>query len=113
MNTMPLTVVLTFFIPAIVSFVISYRQAQRKGYIFHNTWVWASPERRESMDENVKNNAYRISKNVFFLLGVMFVLFAIHFATFINAFKYASWSVIAIVIAYAIVSSAKDAKDNG
>ena len=108
METWKIILMIVFGIPAAISFTISYRQAKRRGYIFHNTWVWATKEQRARMDEETKYKAYRLSKNVFFLLGVLFVLFGIHFATMIALFRYFAWGMIVVVIVYAIVQSVKD-----
>ena len=61
---------------AVISFYIAYRQHKENGYIFTNTWVWASKKERENMDERIKKREYRLARNIFFILGIIFSILA-------------------------------------
>ena len=93
--------ILVLFI-ALASFVISGFQFAQKGFLFHNTSLYASKKERETMD---KKPHYRQSAIVFLLLGVIFLLLAIELFCEI---KWLYMIVILVVIAliiYAIASS--------
>ena len=61
---------------AAIAFVISYRQYKKRGYIFTNTWAWASKKQRAVMDEKTKETEYLLARNVFFILGVASLSFS-------------------------------------
>lgn len=63
---------------AVFLFFIAYRQHKEKGFIFTNTWLYASAKERENMDERIKKAEYRVGRNVFFVTGVLFSLITVN-----------------------------------
>ena len=57
------------------AFVISFRQFQEKGYLFHNAYIWASQEERRRMDEREESKRpyYRQSGTEFLLLTSIWI----------------------------------------
>jgi dolichol kinase len=96
---------------SVISFYISYRQHKEKGVIFTNTWLWATKEQKEKMDERVKKAEYRLARNVFFMIGVIFFLLALEVLTLIVWFQYLIYMLTAFLLVYAIVQSVKDVED--
>lgn len=91
----------------IASFVISCRQFQEKGCLFHNAYIWASKEERRQMDRNreIKRFHYRQSGCIFMLIGFIFMADAAYIVTDWAWTSAASWMFAVITMAYAVVSS--------
>ena len=72
-----------FLALSIGAFVISRSQFMEKGYLFNNAYFWASQEERKRMDENKegKKPYYRQSGFAFLLIGLLFLIAAVHIAT--------------------------------
>ena len=90
------------FLIAIGAFVMSYRSFREKGFLFHNAYIYASKQERETMD---KKPHYRQSAIVFLMIGVIFLLNGV---SVLLAANWIFFFVIAIAIAaiiYAIASS--------
>lgn len=97
-------IVLSFilFLIAIGAFVMSYRSFREKGFLFHNAYIYASKQERETMD---KKPHYRQSAIVFLMIGIIFLLNGL---SVLLAANWIFFFVIAIAIAaiiYAIASS--------
>ena len=96
-----------FLALSIGAFVISCLQFMEKGYLFNNAYVWASREERKRMEESRerKKPHYRQSGVAFLLIGLLFLIAAVHIATgWIWMFAVLILAVI-IVVVYAVVSS--------
>ncbi len=72
-----------FLALAIGAFVISGLQFMEKGYLFNNAYFWASQEERKRMDENKESKRphYCQSGFAFLLIGLIFLIEAVHIAT--------------------------------
>ena len=90
-----------------LSFLLAYRQHKEKGFIFTNTWLFASESERTNMDVRIKKYEYRVARNIFFMIGVLFSLIAIDMHLIDSGLSYLMWALIGIIvivlIAYAIV----------
>ena len=107
--------IIAAFVTAILAAIqlhIAYRQHKEVGYIFTNTWVAASKEERERMDEKVKKAEYRLARNAFFMCGLSFLLLVIFILTYIAWFIYLTFILMAAVIIYAIAQAVKGEKEN-
>jgi len=96
---------------AIFSFFIAYRQHKEKGFIFAGLlfateFLYASKKEREEMDERIKKAVYRVARNVFFLIGVIFMIYAVNFHLEISWLFYIGHAVTAIIVIYAIYKQA-------
>ena len=90
------------FILAIGAFVMSFFSFREKGFLFNNAYLYASKEKRATMD---KKPHYRQSAIVFLLIGIIFLLNAIS-AFYVNPWiGYIAIGVTIIAIIYAIISS--------
>ena len=96
-----------FLALAIGAFVISYFQFKEKGYLFNNSYFWASQEERKQMDENKgsKKPYYRQSGFAFMFIGMTLLAFAIYIVTRLILMCIAFWVFVVIAVIYAIVSS--------
>ena len=99
-----------FLLPTIAAFIISYRQHKRRGFVFTNTWVWATKEQRKYINNEVKNAEYRLARNVFFILACAFFMFATSALTRIVLFMYIGGLALIFVAVYAIVMYTKGEK---
>ena len=91
----------SFFISAGL-FVISFRSFREKGFLFHNTYIYASKQERERM---IKKPYYRQSAIVFLLPGTVF---ALNGTAILLGTDWLFWLVgitIAATIVYAVISS--------
>lgn len=84
-------------------FFIAYRQHREKGMIFTNAWIWASKIERAQMDYRKKKLEYRLARNVFFLLGVLFLVLTLAIALSISWLFIVVNVLTAIFIVYAVV----------
>lgn len=86
---------------AIISFVISVRSFQEKGFLINNAYLYASEEERKTMD---KKALYRQSAIVFLLLGVSFLLNAVEAILQTDWISYIVYGLLFLTIIYAFVS---------
>lgn len=107
MDTIQIAVCIIFLVLAIGAFVISYFQFKEKGYLFNNTYFWASQEERKRMDDNRESKTphYRQSGFAFMFIGFIFLAYAGYIATDWIWMSVAGWVLIIIAVVYAIVSS--------
>ena len=97
--------VVIFSILGSIALLISYRQHKEKGFIFNNTWLYASKKERDEMDKRLIGVLYRVSRNVFFMLGITFFLHVIYIAAEFSWLLYFITAIIIAIIVYAIVGS--------
>jgi len=91
-----------FGLAAFICFRISYRQHKERGFIFTNTWLFASQKEREEMNYRIKKAEYRVGRNVFFLLGITISVFAVYFQLWLSWLSYIAFVVMSLVVIYAI-----------
>ena len=94
---------------SIAAFIMSIRSFQEKGFLFNNTYLYASKKERESMD---KAPYYRQSAVVFALISLIFLLNGLSLLLHMSWLKYVVAAVIAIALVYAITSSITIEKQN-
>jgi len=85
-----------------ICFRIAYRQYREKGFIFTNTWLFASETERANMDIRIKKAEYRVGRNVFFLLGLMFIVCAAYFQLWLSWISYIIFALMGLVVIYAL-----------
>ena len=106
MNSIGLIIVASFLCTlAVVCLRIAYSQKKETGFIYTNTWIWASAETRANMDDRIKKAEYRIGRNVFFLIAVLFFVLSAQILLSLKWLIYVVNAIIIILIVYAIVSS--------
>lgn len=71
--------------------------------VFVNDWIWASKREREKMDARIIKSMYRVGRNVFFILGFMFLTLSIYCLFLFSWLLYIMFALGAIVAVYAIV----------
>ena len=91
-----------FGLIAFICFYISYRQHKKRGFIFSNTWLFASQKEREEMDARVKKAEYRLGRNVFFMLGIIMSVFVVYFQLWLSWVSYIAFGLMWFLILYAI-----------
>ena len=89
-------------IAAVISFVLSYRQYNEKGALLNNTYIYASGQEREKMDQKPY---YRQSAVIFLMVGVIFLILAADMYFRTTWLVYCSVSGAVLTVVYAIVSS--------
>ena len=87
---------------AIIAFVISVRAFQEKGFVFNNSYLYASEEERKTMD---KKALYRQSAVVFLLLGLSFLLNAVEAILQTDWISYIVYGLLAVTIVFAMATS--------
>ena len=90
------------FLIAIGAFVMSYRSFREKGFLFHNAYLYASKQERETMD---KKPHYRQSAIVFLMIGVIFLLNGVSVLLTANWIFILVIAIAIVAIIYAIISS--------
>jgi len=88
---------------AFFMFLITYRQHKERGFIFTNTWIWASKKERYEMDIRKKKVEYRFARNVFFMLGIIFLVFAVNAILLFMWLFYVIYALFAILVIYALI----------
>ena len=87
---------------AIFSFFIAFRQHREKGFIFTNAWLFASERERRNMDIRIKKAEYRVGRNVFFLVGLVFSIYTVCFLYWITWLVNTGFAIMALTVLYAI-----------
>ena len=59
-------------INAIAFFIIAIRQHMEKGMVFTNAWIYLSKAKRAKMNPIKKKLEYKLARNAFFFMGLMF-----------------------------------------
>ena len=90
------------FLISIGAFVMSYRSFREKGFLFHNAYIYASKQERETMD---KKPHYRQSAIVFLMIGVIFLLNGVSVLLAANWIFFLIIAIAIVAIIYAIISS--------
>lgn len=83
---------------------ISIMHFNCKGFLMNNSYIYASKEKRKSMD---KAPHYRQSAIVFLLLSIMFGSMGVWMLTNIKIFIILTWIALCMTIIYAVVSTIK------
>ena len=95
-------IAVVLFIVSIGLFVLSFFSFKEKGFLLNNAYIYASKKERNIMD---KKSHYRQSAIVFFLVSIIFLLYAIEVLLDIGWIFYMVLAVIAVTLIYAILSS--------
>ena len=91
-----------FALAAIACLVFSCLQFHEKGFLLNNAYIYASRQKRETMD---KKPHYKQSGVVFLMLGMIFLIDAVEMILETGWLFYLVIAVAAIAIVYAIISS--------
>ena len=91
------------FVIAAVAFFLSIRSFREKGFLLNNTYLYASPEARKTMD---KKPLYRQTAIVFLLIGCVFLLNGISMLLGKDWISYAAVALVVVTMVYAVASSA-------
>ena len=93
---------IVLFLISLSSFIVSVRSFMQKGFLFNNTYIYASKKEREAMD---KKPHYHQSGVVFLLIGFIFLLngFDVIFKT--DWIVYVIMATAVIKLIFTIVSS--------
>ena len=102
MTTSEIITVIVVFVIAVVLAVISYRSFKNRGFLFNNTYLFASKEERETMD---KKPHYKQSAIVFLLLSVVFIVIGLSIVFNDSRINLIEIPLIIGVLVYAIISS--------
>ena len=97
------------FTISVCSFVMSIRSFMEKGFLFNNSYIYASKQEREAMN---KSAHYRQSGVVFLLVGLIFLLNGFNLIFQTNWIFYIVVAIIIFTLVYAIVSSVIIEKNN-
>ena len=84
-------------------FFTACRHHLEKGFIFTNRWLFASAKDREEMDETTKKAEYRFGRNIFALIGLIFLLIAIYTIVQLSLLLTFVYLLIAISVFYGIM----------
>ena len=90
------------FVIAAVAFFLSIRSFWEKGFLLNNTYLYASPEARKTMD---KKPLYRQTAIVFLLIGCVFLLNGISLLLGKDWISYAAVALVVVTMVYAVASS--------
>lgn len=90
------------FLISIGAFVFGYFQFKERGFLFNNTYIYASKSERAKMN---KKPYYRQSAVVFAMIGVLYFLLALQMIMHGGWINIAVIGAIVTIISYAIVSS--------
>jgi len=90
---------------AIALFIVAYLQSKERGFVFSNAWIYASEQEREKINKKLE---YRLAKNVFICLGVLFLLIAFQIITLWTWIFLPMVAVIIFTAVYAVVQSSKN-----
>lgn len=97
------------FAISILAFVMSIFSFMEKGFLFNNSYIYASRNEREAMN---KKPYYKQSAIVFLMVGVIFLLNALSALFDASWILYVVIALVIIAIIYAIVSSIKIDKNS-
>ena len=93
--------IIAFIFAGIIAF-LSALQFAEKGFLFHNTYIWASKTEREKMD---KSPHYRQSAIVFCLLSAVFLVMGLSVVLQNHKIQLLEIPLIISALIYAIVST--------
>lgn len=94
------TIIILFI--SLISFIISYFQFKERGFVFNNSYIYATKKERNSMN---KKPLYRESSIVFFLFGIAFLSMGLSIITNIIYFIYLTYSIFAIVVGFVVIKA--------
>ena len=87
---------------SIACFLFSYFQFKEKGFLFNNAYLYASQQKRKTMN---KKPHYKQSGIVFVLIGIIFFINTLEMIFQTGWLFYGVIAIAGIAIVYAIVSS--------
>ena len=90
---------------AIALFIIAYLQSKEKGFVFSNAWIYASEKQREKINKKLE---YKLAKNIFVCLGILFLLITFHIITLWTWIFLPMGALIIFTAVYAVVQSSKN-----
>jgi len=102
MTTIEWLIVIVTFSIAILMAIISVRSFMNKGFLFNNAYIYASKQKRETMD---KKPYYRQSAIIFLILCLAFMVIGISVFLRNSRINLLEVPLILVAIIYAIVSS--------
>ncbi len=97
----------TIFSLAIVTLIISVRSFNNKGFLFNNTYIYASKQERETID---KKPYYRQTAIVFLILCLVFIVIGVSVVLNNSRIILLEIPLFLAVIIYSIVSSVQISK---
>ena len=74
MSTTEIVLLVLILLFSVISFVIAFFQFKEKGFLFNNSYIYASKEERNNMN---KKPYYQQSAIAFSAVGIMFIMTAI------------------------------------
>lgn len=95
-------VAIVLSIIATICFVCSYLHLNEQGFLFNNSYIYASKQEREMMD---KKPHYKQSGIVFGLIGVLFLINALEMLIKADWLFFLKIGIGIFLIVYAVVSS--------
>ena len=111
MNSIGIIIVASLLgILAVVCLHVAYNQKKETGFIYTNAWLWASAEKRANMDDRIKKAEYRVGRNVFFLIAILFLLLSARIIFSLTWLIHAVHAIIIILVIYAIFSSVQTSR---
>ena len=102
MNTAETVLLILMLLFSIISFVISYFQFKERGFLFNNSYIYASETERRRMN---KTHYYRQSAITFCAVGLMFIMIALEIFTDWKWLFPATIIFAILLILFAIISS--------
>ena len=90
---------------AIIAFTISYHQSKGKGFVFSNAWIYRAEKERAKINKQFE---YRLAKNVFAGIGILFLLIAFHILTSWTWIIFPVIGTIIFIMIYAVIQSIKN-----
>lgn len=102
MSTAEIVFLIILIIVSVVFAVLGIRQLGCKGYCFNNAYIFASKKEREQTDYTPY---YKQSGRIFLMLSGLFLINALRIVLKLNFLFYVSIVLIALIIAYAVISS--------
>jgi len=102
MNTPEILLLAFTLLSSITSFAIGHFQFKEKGFLFNNSYIYASKEERRKIN---KKPYYRQSAIAFITVGIIFAMIALAIVTDWNWLFSIVILCSILLIAYAIISS--------
>ncbi|MDL2237035.1 DUF3784 domain-containing protein [Christensenellaceae bacterium OttesenSCG-928-K19] len=108
MDTVTIALSVITLLLAAASFVIAYRQSKERGFVFNNSYLYASKEERERRDWAPE---YKQSKTAFFILGLMFSILTLKIIIKWDWLTFVVVGIAVVLVVYAIASSLNGIKN--
>lgn len=95
------------FLLSIGSFILGIRSLREKGYLFNNSYIFASEQERAKMN---KAPLYRQSGIVFLLCGIILLLAAVQALLAVKWLTYIIVVMLVAALVYAVISGIEKKK---